>query len=537
MTALPPLSGLGAVLQVSAALLWLPQAAAVAFGVGGLLQGVSAHNIVLLATVIVCCGLLRVALDYAGSALCHRQAMNRLTDIRLKGLCALEKQSPVDKERVLSGEAASLLTEQTNLLLPFLSRFGAVRLKAMLLPLAIFVVIAPFSWVAPLILLFCLPPIPLFAALIGWRAKQASEKQLAETTSLNGFLLDRLRGLSALRSLNALTLTARQFRALAENLRHRTMNVLRVAFLTSAMLELFSALGVAFMAVFIGFHLLGELPFGAWGGKLTLGEGLFILMLAPAFFEPLRELSALWHDKATANAAWEALQKLEQPRMEVLQGKQGALLDYAPSLAIYPNKAVPMRIDAGANIALWGMSGSGKTQLLAAIAGLYPFEGTIAINGTTLNAETAQAVRKTTAWLGARPYFKAGSVRENLGLYGGAPSAKHARLLLDRVGLHTIPENRFIGEDGAGLSGGEALRLALAQLYGKPDAMLVLADEPTAHLDRPTADAITALLLAYAQGKTMLVATHDAALARRMDAVISLDGTLPYDAQKQRRQA
>src|SRR6478752_9630380 len=130
--------------------------------------------------------------------------------------------------------------------------------------------------------------------------------------SMNAFLLDRLRGLATLRALDAVDATAQRLGESAQSLRTRTMAVLRIAFLSSAVLELFSALGVAMVAAYVGFHLLGTLGFGTWGRTLSLGEGLFVLLLAPAFFEPLRELSAVWHDRAAGEAALASLARLSQ---------------------------------------------------------------------------------------------------------------------------------------------------------------------------------------------------------------------------------
>src|SRR6478752_4170039 len=128
--------------------------------------------------------------------------------------------------------------------------------------------------------------------------------------SMNAFLLDRLRGLATLRALDAVDATAQRLGESAQSLRTRTMAVLRIAFLSSAVLELFSALGVAMVAAYVGFHLLGTLDFGTWGEQLNLGQGLFILLLAPAFFEPLRDLAAVWHDRAAGEAALNGLKQL-----------------------------------------------------------------------------------------------------------------------------------------------------------------------------------------------------------------------------------
>ncbi len=180
--------------------------------------------------------------------------------------------------------------------MPYLSRFKPARLRASVVPFVMLAVVLPLSWAAALVMLVALPLIPVFMALIGWRAQAASEAHLKEMGSMNGFLLDRLRGLATIRALGAVDMTALRLRASAETLKDRTMAVLRIAFLSSAVLELFSALGVAMVAVYVGFHLLGTLEFGTWGVPLNLSDGLFILILAPAFFEPMRDLSAVWHD-------------------------------------------------------------------------------------------------------------------------------------------------------------------------------------------------------------------------------------------------
>ena len=190
--------------------------------------------------------------------------------------------------------------------MPWLSRYQTAMWRVRTVPLVIALAVASQSWVVALILVVAAPLIPLFMAIVGWRAKAASQAQMVELGGMNAFLLDRLRGLSTLRALGAVDATAQRLRANAESLRERSMRVLRIAFLSSAVLELFSALGVAMVAVYVGFHLLGHLPFGSWGQTLSLGQALFVLLLAPSFFDPLRELSAVWHDRASGEAALQA---------------------------------------------------------------------------------------------------------------------------------------------------------------------------------------------------------------------------------------
>jgi ATP-binding cassette subfamily C protein CydD len=278
----------GSLLQAAASLLWLPQAGLLAYAVQTMTDGKGMAALQLSAASILALGLMRALCDAWGGRQIFKTARAALSRLREQVVLSLAARSPMDAGRPASGLAASVIAEQAEAVLPYLTRYQSARLRATVVPLAILLAVLPFSWVAALIFLVAAPLIPLFMALVGWRAQEASEAQMLEIGGMNAFLLDRLRGLATLRTLGALDITAVRLRDSAQSLRRRTMAVLRIAFLSSAILELFSALGVAMVAVYIGFHLLGELRFGAWGKHLSLGQGLFVLLLAPAFFEPLR---------------------------------------------------------------------------------------------------------------------------------------------------------------------------------------------------------------------------------------------------------
>ncbi|WP_140849443.1 thiol reductant ABC exporter subunit CydD [Paracoccus sp. FO-3] len=539
-----PASWLAPALAVAAALLWLPQAGILAAAVAGIAAGTGAASLVGPALGVLALGLLRAGLEALGGRLAWRAARAQLSDLRGRAVAALSARSPLDAGRIPSGEAASIVAEQAEAVVPWLARFRPARLKAAVLPLAIFLAILPFSWTAALVLLVALPVIPVFMVLVGWKAKAASEAQMIEVGGMNAFLLDRLRGMATIRSLGAIEATALRVRADAESLRARTMAVLRIAFLTSAVLELFAALGVAMVAVYIGFHLLGDLPFGAWGDKLTLAEGLFILLLAPAFFEPLRELSAVWHDKAAGEAGMAALQRAAAPGMALPGAEaEGAAPSTAAATALrledlrfrhagamQPGpRRLSLAIAPGEHVALVGPSGSGKSTLLSLIAGLAaPDSGRIEIDGRLLDAQAAAGLRARMAWIGQAPHIFAGSLAQNVTLGRTLPAAGSLPEALRMARLDQVAARRGsapVGEGGTGLSGGEALRLALARVAATPQAGLILADEPTAHLDAATAREIAEGLVALAQGRTLIVATHDPELAARMDRVIRLDGT------------
>ncbi|MDJ0388454.1 thiol reductant ABC exporter subunit CydD [Roseomonas sp. E05] len=522
-------------LQSAAALLWVPQAALLALAVARLAAGGGLAAVLPLAALLALAGLARAALDALGGRMAFRAARAALAGLRQDALAALAARSPLDAARPASGLAAAAVAEQAEAVLPYLLRYRPARLRAVLVPLVLLLAVATQSWMAAVILLFCAPLIPLFMALVGLRAKEASEAQMLEVGGMNALLLDRLRGLPTIRAFEAVDITARRLRAAAETLRARTMAVLRIAFLSSAVLELFSALGVAMVAVYIGFHLLGMLPFGTWSGWLGLGPALFVLLLAPAFFDPLRDLAAAWHDRAAGEAALAALARLAAPPALALPGASASAAatpaGRPPALGVaalvfrHDPAARPvfdgfsLQIAGGERVALFGPSGCGKSTLLALLAGLaLPESGTVTLGGAALTAGSAATLRRRIAWIGQQPHVFAATLRDNvrLGRAGLDAAVPLARLLPGH------DPARRVGEGGLGLSGGETLRLALARAIADPAVGVILADEPTAHLDRATAAEATNALLAAAEGRTLVVATHDPVLAARMNRIVRL---------------
>ncbi|ANL37649.1 thiol reductant ABC exporter subunit CydD [Rhizobium phaseoli] len=530
-----------AMLQALAGSIWIPQAGLLAISVGRIADGGGLHDVLWPAFGTLTLGLARSCLDAAGSRLAFQAARAELSRKRQAAVAALSLSSPIDRGRPASGKAASVVGEQAELIVPYLARFQPARMKASLVPLVILAFILPVSWIAALVLLFAAPLIPIFMALIGWRAQAASEKQLVATGGLNGFLLDRLRGLATIRALDAVDATALRLRGEAESLRLRTMAVLKIAFLSSAVLELFAALGVAMIAVYVGFSLLGEIRFGTWAGRLDLTEGLFILLLAPAFFEPLRELSAVWHDRAAGEAALKALDALAAGGLPIRGSNEaaapasvGAPAVRLENLAFRYGAGEPLIVDGfnldiapGEHLALLGASGSGKSTLLSLIAGLAPCRGgRIVIGGVGLADAAAASLRGAMAWIGQKPHIFVGTIAGNISL--GRPGIARVDITgalgIARLGKVTEAYGeRPLGEGGIGLSGGEALRLAIARAACNPHLRLILADEPTAHLDAATAAEVTESLLSLARGRTLVVATHDPLLAARMHRSVRID--------------
>ena len=528
-------------LSVVAALLWYGQAALVADVFSALAAerpGLVPSWIAISAFLLL--GAVRALTGWRAGQLGFEAAQGAMAAEREKLIARESLRSPLSGAGA-SAEVASLAAEKIAALGPYITRYRPAMLRTRILPVVIVAIAFSISWVAGGILLVTGPLIPVFMILVGLAAREASERQMQEVGTLNTLLTERLRAMTDIRLLDASQRTVEGLAQGAEALRAKTMAVLRIAFLSSTVLELFSAIGVALMAVYVGFALLGEISFGAYGTPLTLFEGIFLLLLAPEFYQPIRDLAAAWHDKAAAQAVAGELAAAEAAPATTIAGTGGTSAQLAqPGRLItrglryrtpaggelhFPDLGIAIGGKGpGEKIAIVGDSGAGKSTLLALLAGLArPSAGAVEIAGRPLDDDTADAWRAGIAWIGQTPHFLNASLRANL-LQGvkeeDAADLDHALELAAAGGIVSrLPRGLLtrIGETGHGVSGGEARRLTIAAaIAAKPK--LVLADEPTADLDEETAELVTAGLIEMAEGgAAVIVATHDMALAEKMD--------------------
>lgn len=517
--------------QLVAGPLWCVQAAAIASLIDGWL-----HGVVMIWPVVAfaSAGLLRIGVHRWSRSVLFRDAQTRTSQLRA---ALLETETRCLDRAISSSAFAALVAEKIPLLLPYFTRYRPAVLRAMVLPAFFVIVSATVSWVVALILLVALPLVPVFMILVGMAAKEASAKQLDEVSSLNTLLADRLAAVVDLRLLNAGQRAEADFAERADSLRIRTIAVLRIAFLSSTVLELVAAIGVAMVAVFVGFTLLGELTFGTWSSPLSPGQGIFLLLLAPEAFQPLRDFAAAWHDKSAAEAVAEEIESLQAQDRDLMLG-QG---DGRP--AAEPQAGLSIRagaVNRGANriglpdltvapgeaVALTGPSGRGKTSTLLAIAGLLPLaQGEIWIGGTRLSDQSVDGLRAQMAWVPQRVQFPDITLAAFLDPQGD-PDRYDVALKMAAVQdvLDRLPDglNTRLGETGTGLSGGEARRLLLARAFYR-QSPLILADEPTADLNSELVGTILQSLRACAaSGAAVLVATHDPQVVAAMDREVSL---------------
>ncbi|KER83965.1 thiol reductant ABC exporter subunit CydD [Xanthomonas arboricola] len=527
----------GVAVAVSGVLL-LAQAAAIAW----LLQAVLVQHLALaqlrdVGAGLVCALVGRALLNAWAQSLTGEVADVARRELRARIARRLVQHGPVWLRRQRSGELGELSLAHTDALEGYFVGYQLARTEMLLVPPLILVAVFSVDWVVGLVLLLTAPLIPFFMMLVGWGAEAAGRDQLSELARMGGHFADRLKGLGLLRVYGRGEAELSGIAAAAEGVRERSLKVLRIAFLSSTVLEFFASVSVAIVALYFGLTYLGMLDLH---GLPTLGAGMFCLLLAPEFFAPLRRLAAHYHDRANALAAVAEAERLLEgfappsatppvtvPPLRALEPAQAhAPLLQARDLALRPPGAphtvvahFSLTLQPGQRVAVIGASGSGKSTLLEGLAGwLAPEAGSVVLRpGTRIGYATQ------------RPYLFHGSIADNLRLADPQAGAARLHAVADAAQVlrfaAQLPAglDTQIGERGFGLSGGEARRVALARLLlREPD--LLLLDEPTAFLDPDTEAELLRTLGVFARGRAVVLATHSAAVMRWADTVIDLRG-------------
>ncbi|WP_196251834.1 heme ABC transporter permease/ATP-binding protein CydD [Haemophilus influenzae] len=443
--------------------------------------------------------------------------------IRQKILDKIHLVGPATINQKPAGSWASIMLEQVENLHNFYARFLPQQSLSAIVPVVIFIAVFPLNWAAGLILMITAPLVPLFMIIVGIAAADNSQKNMDTLSRLSAQFLDRLRGLETLRLFNRTSEQTEHIENATEDFRETTMDVLKLAFLSSAVLEFFTSISIALMAVYFGFSYLGQIEFGTYNAPLTLFTGFFCLILAPEFYQPLRDLGTYYHDRAAGIGAANAIVDfLEEDFLTVHQNEKAISLESAVEISAENlvvlstqgsalTQPLNFQIPANHNVALVGQSGAGKTSLINAILGFLPYEGSLKINGQELRESNLADWRKHIAWVGQNPLLLQGTIKENLLLgdiqandeeINQALMRSQAKEFTDKLGLH-----HEIKDGGLGVSVGQAQRLAIARaLLRKGD--LLLLDEPTASLDAQSENLVLHALNEASQHQTTLMITH-----------------------------
>ncbi|AVI66637.1 cysteine/glutathione ABC transporter permease/ATP-binding protein CydD [Shewanella sp. WE21] len=496
--------------------------------------------------------LLRALLAYGRERASFEAGKRLRGHIRAAVMDKLTKLGPAFIKGKPAGSWASIVLEQVEDLQDFYARYLPQISLAGFIPILILAAVFPINWAAGLILLLTAPLIPMFMILVGMGAADANRKNFSALARLSGHFMDRLKGLSTLKLFHRGDAELKVIASASEEFRSRTMSVLRMAFLSSAVLEFFAAVSIAVLAVYFGFSYLGHLDFGYYGAHANISSstdpdmggipfslftGLFILILAPEFYQPLRDMGTHYHAKAQAIGAAEALiTLLEHPEPEFAGHVRINSIETlsADNLEVFSVDGTRLlgplsfELKEGERLALVGPSGAGKTSLLNALLGFLPYKGHLLINGHELSALDLAHWRQHLAWLGQEPQLFHGTVRDNVALADPTlPDDTLWHLLAeanisDFVKAQPLGLDAPVGEQSSGLSVGQAQRIALARALGQQASLFVL-DEPTASLDSQSEQAVSSALNRAMAGKMCIMVTHRLDQLDQMDTILVLD--------------
>ncbi len=431
-----------------------------------------------------------------------------------------------------TGDLTAIVVDRIEALDGLFARWLPAAALAVIGPLLVLIAVCAVDRIAALVLLGCGLAVPVAMACAGIGAAAAARDQFHAMARLQARFLDRMRGIATLVLLGRTDSEALALGAAADDLRQRTMRVLRVAFLSSVALDLAAAVALVTLAIRYGSAL-------ADGALTQPAMALFVLLLTPEFFAPLRGFAAAYQDKLHATGAAEALADVPPmpepaPALTVrtveARGVTVAFTDVRLTWDASRGPALDgltFKVAAGETLVLAGPSGAGKSSAIEILLGFVrPDSGQVTINGADITDLVPQALSRLTAWIGQRPVLFAGTIRDNirfarpeatdLEVEAAADSARVTRF------THSLPAglDTQVGEGGYGLSGGQAQRVAIARAYLK-NAPLLLLDEPTAHLDPATETEVLDSLRRLAIGRTVILASHSAAAhgfaGRRLD--------------------
>lgn len=484
--------------------------------------------------------LLRAFSNYSRERICTSASRDIRYSLRGKLVSILTRLGPA---RLRIEEDAALSTrvyEQVDALDDFFSRYKPQVFMVALIPCVILLSVVSISWIAFFVFMMTAPLVIVFMIFVGHKAAEANRRQFGVLAMLSNQFMDLSQGLSELKRLNQTDKAKKRLSHSSEEYQRTTMGVLYLAFLSTATLELFASLSIAMIALYLGLGLLELLPWQLGSSPVTLTQAIFLLLLAPEFYLPLRQLGNDYHAKQKAEAAATDLLEIlnaapENTKIAQVETSKTSTSDkeVAEQEAINDNaflsfrglswlesgrhRLAPISADilTGERIWLSGESGVGKSSLLHLLLGFEEaYQGQFFVNGTLFSELNLSQWRGKLAWLPQTPEWVNGSIRRNLLLGIEAPTEDELQEALIKsqsdVFIQALPNglDTSLTELGSGLSGGQMQRLSIARaLLSHADVWLL--DEPCSGLDKETADAVLETLKQVSKGKTFLIVSHD----------------------------
>ena len=478
---------------------------------------------------------IRALLAWAREVLAQIGATRATDALRAQFVAQMQRLGPARLRRERTGAIVASATGGIDRLEPYFARFLPQSALSQLVPLIIAAAVWPRDWASAILLLATAPVLPILMILVGTYTEERIEGQWLALTRLKAAFLDAIQGLPTIRTLGQTALGLERVARQSEWFRVRTMRALRYAFLSSFVLEFITSVAIALVAVTLGLRLLA--------GGLAFESAFLVLLLAPEFYRPLRDLGTYHHAGMEGKAAAEGIFALldravpdeTDAGISAPGGAAAPLVTLHDVRYTYPGAEDPtldgvtLRLVPGERVALVGPSGAGKSTIVNLLLGfLVPERGVLAADGHPLSDFSAEAWRERVALVPQRPYLFAGSVLDNLRLARPDATLAAAQTAAALAGadefIAALPQgyDTPLGEGGARLSKGQAQRIAIARAFLK-DAPVLILDEPTAHLD-PASEAIVCdALERLAAGRTTLIVAHRFGMVRGADRIVVLD--------------
>lgn len=544
-TALAQLAAINAALGALA----VAQAWALALAISRLWAGGALACSLVPAAAFLACYVLRQAMRTLQDSRMERYAGERASELRRNLLERVYDEGPALVQKTGSGGISALALEGISQVETYLELILPKMVGVVAVPAVILIAIFATDWASGIIALVCYPVTVLYMVMLGKTAQERAARRHAEFMRLSNHFIDSLRGIETLRLFGRSRAHAGRIYSVSERFREATMKTIAVATLSSAVLDLIATFGLAGIAILLGFRLSD--------GEVALLPALFVLIMVPDYFAPLRAFASDFHasldgknalaaitgvisgacahstDRSTGTAAgagpsqasvdddfsWEPRSTLELSGVcYSYDGNQRALSD------------ISIVLRGGMRVGLVGLSGAGKSTLASLLAGfIAPSAGGIRLDGAAVSNLCSQGWRHQVAYIPQTPYIFHATLAQNIAFYRPNATleqiedAARAMGLMGLVrdlpqGLHTV-----IGEAGRPLSGGESHRVALARAFLDPSRRVLILDEPTAHLDIETEVELKETLLPLFSDRLVVFATHRPHWVDQMDLVLVME--------------
>ena len=430
-----------------------------------------------------------------------------------------------------SGSCFVMLTDGVERLELFFAQFLPQVLKTAITPILFLVFIFPIDWVSGILLFITIPIVIVFMMLIGRFSKHASEQQWSVLQTISGFLHDAMVYLPWLKIWGKAEESAYKVDRIANDFRLRTLKVMQVAFLSAFVLEFFTMIGVALVAVTLGVRLVE--------GMVGFQMALFVILLAPEFYVPLRTLGSKYHDSINAMSAFKEITSFlnkEEPK----RGNVSLELKEAPEIVLcdvgytYKESGVSveninLHLTPGSKTVVFGESGCGKSTLLALASGMkLAQQGSVTWNTVEINQLSLDTIRSQVGYMGQDIYVFSGTVYDNIAMGDSTITMEQVQQACAAIGFDKIVEtfaqgyNTLLGENGRGLSGGQKRMLGMARIFVR-DRKFVVCDEPLAGLDVQSEQMVYQALNRLLEGRTALLVSHREEIIHLADRVYFME--------------